>query len=159
MNDQLSRLIGEWLGEGHGEYPTITSFHYRETLRFTAAGDGLHYEQKTQRLVGPEQYAPSHQESGFLRLLEDNQVELTNTQLGGRMEILSGLIEATPGGLQLILHSTHLTNDPRMVRTTRSISLDGNALQYTMHMQTTAVPRLAIHLEANLQRTYKAQVL
>jgi hypothetical protein len=152
MHELLKGLLGEWLGEGNGQYPTIASFHYLETLRITSVGNELQYVQSTRREVGDEQYAQSHQESGFLRLLEGNQVELTNTQLGGRLEKLSGSIETTPGGLQIKLQSTHLANDPRMVRTSRLITLEGDALHYTMHMQTTAVHRLVLHLKANLQR-------
>ncbi len=152
MKELLEQLIGEWRGEGNGQYPTIPSFHYLESLSFTAAGEGLHYHQITRRLVGPEQYKPSHQESGFLRLLEDNKVEIANVQVGGRVEILRGPIEARPGGWFIQLKSIHLANDSRMVESTRTISLQGDSLLYTMHMQTTRVPRLALHLEATLRR-------
>ena len=152
MNEQLQRLIGEWQGEGNGEYPTISSFHYLETLRITAAGNGVHYHQSTRRLASLDQYVPSHQESGFLQLLDDGMVEIANVQLGGRLEILRGSIEVRPGGWSIQLKSTHLANDPRMVESARSITLLGDSLQYTMHMQTTRVPRLALHLEAKLRR-------
>ncbi len=153
MKEQLEQLIGEWHGEGIGQYPTIPSFHYLESLNFTAAGDGLHYHQITRRLVGPEQYKPSHQESGFIRLLDDNTVEIANVQLGGRVEILRGPIEARSAGWFIQLKSTHLGNDPRMVESARTISLQEDLLQYSMHMQTTRIPRLALHLEATLRRT------
>ena len=155
MNELLKTLAGEWTGAGAGEYPTITSFEYLETLRFTLhdAGEHLFYEQKTRRRgVGQQDYIPSHWESGFIRLLPDNRVEIANAQIGGRVEVMTGTIEATPAGLVLRLRSTHFANDPRMEEATRTITVDGDTLHYTMHMQTTKVPHLAIHLEATLQR-------
>jgi len=155
MNDLLRILAGEWTGAGAGEYPTITSFEYLETLRFTLdeTSDGLQYEQRTQRRVmDGDDYIPSHRESGSLSLLPDNRVKLSNTQLGGREEVLMGTIEAAPVGLVLRLYSTHLANDLRMEATTRTITVNGDTLHYTMFMQTNKVPHLAIHLEATLQR-------
>jgi hypothetical protein len=155
MNNLLNILAGEWTGAGAGEYPTITSFEYLETLRFTfhPGGEHLFYEQKTRRRgLGQQDYIPSHWESGFIRLLPDNQVEIANAQIGGRVEVMTGTIEATPAGLVLRLSSTHFANDPRMKDATRTITVAGDTLHYTMHMQTTKNPHLAIHLEATLQR-------
>jgi hypothetical protein len=155
MNNLLKILAGDWTGAGAGEYPTITSFDYLETLRFTLhpGGEHLFYEQKTRRrAVGQIDYIPSHWESGFIRLLPDNQVEIANAQIGGRVEVMTGTIEAAPAGLLLRLRSTHFANDPRMMEATRTITVAGDTLHYIMHMQTTKVPHLAIHLEATLQR-------
>jgi hypothetical protein len=93
-----------------------------------------------------------HWESGFIRLLPDNHVEIANAQIGGRVEVMRGTLETSPAGLVLQLHSTHLANDPRMEEATRTITVNGDTLHYTMYMQTTKNPELAIHLEATLQR-------
>lgn len=155
MNELLKILAGEWIGAGAGEYPTITSFEYLETLRFALdeTGEGLQYEQRTQRQVfGGNEYIPSHKEDGLLQLLADKQVKITNTQLGGREEVLVGTLEATPAGLVLQLQSTHFANDPRMEEASRTITVAGDTLHYTMYMQTNQVTHLALHLEATLQR-------
>jgi hypothetical protein len=156
MNNQdlLRLLIGEWSGSGRGEFPTVEPFEYLETLTF--AGDHrpfLHYEERTKRRsAGQADYIPSHWESGFLRLLPDGEVELINTQGSGRLERLTGSLEGTETGLILRLQSTAFLNDPRMVETSRTITVDGNKLHYTQNMYTTAVPGPAHHVEATLNR-------
>jgi THAP4-like, heme-binding beta-barrel domain len=156
MNNQdlLRLLIGEWSGSGRGEFPTVEPFEYLETLTF--AGDHrpfLHYEERTKRRsAGQADYIPSHWESGFLRLLPDGEVELINTQGSGRLERLTGSLEGTETGLILRLQSTAFLNDPRMVETSRTITVDGNKMHYTQNMYTTAVPGPAHHVEATLNR-------
>lgn len=155
MINLLELLAGEWAGAGVGEYPTITTFEYLETLRFTRDETRplLHYEQKTsRRTVGQSDFVPSHWESGFLSSGPDDQVEVANAQIGGRVEVLAGTIEPVPSGLVLQLHSTHFANDPRLQKATRTLTVNGNTLHYTMYMQTNKIPYLAIHLEATLQR-------
>jgi hypothetical protein len=161
MNNQdlLHLLVGEWTGTGRGEFPTIEPFEYLETLTF--AGDHrpfLHYEEKTKRRnVGQTDYIPSHWESGFLRLLPDGEVELINTQGSGRLERLTGSLEETETGLILRLQSTAFLNDPRMVETSRTITVEGNSMHYTQTIHTTAVPGPAHHVEARLNRISLAQ--
>ncbi len=156
MNNQdlLRLLIGEWSGTGRGEFPTIEPFEYLETLSF--AGDHrpfLHYEEKTRRRnAGQTEYIPSHWESGFLRLLPNGEVELVNTQASGRLERLTGSLEQTETGLILRLKSTAFLNDPRMVETSRTITVEGNSMHYTQSMHTTAVAGPAHHVEASLNR-------
>ena len=156
MNQQelLRLLIGEWSGTGRGEFPTIEPFEYLETISF--AGDQrpfLHYEQKAKRRnAGQTEYIPSHWESGFLRLLPDGEVELVNSQGSGRLERLTGPLEETETGMMLRLQSTAFLNDPRMVQTSRTITVDGNSMHYTQTMHTTAVPGPAHHVEAWLHR-------
>ncbi|MCI0553183.1 MAG: FABP family protein, partial [Anaerolineae bacterium] len=98
-------------------------------------------------------YIPSHWESGFIRLLPDGQVELLNSQSNGRQERLVGSLEQTATGLILRLESAAILNDPRMSKTSRTITLDGDSLHYTLSMGTTAVPGPAHHVEATLKRT------
>ena len=78
MFEQLYDLEGEWQGEGHGGFPTIKSFRYREELAFTIDRDAehIHYQQKTWRIVDDDTEVPSHWETGFLHLLENGQIEL-----------------------------------------------------------------------------------
>lgn len=155
MIDSLRLLAGQWQGEGFGEYPTIASFKYLETLRFTLdeARPLLGYVQYTRRFnheVGD--YVPSHWETGYLRWLEADRIEMANAQLGGRVEVMAGTIQETATGLMARLRSTHFANDERMAGATRTFTLEGDTLHYSMNMQTTKVPDLLLHVEATLQR-------
>lgn len=153
--DMLKLFAAEWQGKGLGGYPTIASFEYLESLRFTLqeARPSLHYVQDTRRFnseVG--EYVPSHWETGYLRWLEGDRVTMASAQFDGRVEVMEGELEKTAGGLVLRLHSTHFANDERMAGATRVFTLDGDTLHYVMQMQTTKVPDMTLHLEATLQR-------
>jgi hypothetical protein len=152
--DLFRLLIGEWSGSGRGEFPTVEPFEYLETITF--AGDHrpfLHYEKKTRRRnAGQADYIPSHWESGFLRLLPNDEVELVNVQGSGRLERLTGSLDPTETGLILRLKSTDFLNDPRMVETSRIIIVEGNSLNYSQTMHTTAVPGPAHHVQARLNK-------
>ncbi len=157
MIDLLGLLVGKWEGKGFGQYPTIASFEYLETLRFTLheARPLLGYVQNTRRFDGEVgDYVPSHWETGYLRWLEGNWVDMANAQIGGRVEVMEGTIEGTAAGLILQLQSTHFANDERMADATRTFTLEGDTLRYSMHMKTTKVPHLAMHVEATLQREH-----
>src|SRR5258705_12361832 len=91
----LDLLEGTWRGDGRGGYPTVTSFDYRETLTFTRRDEKtLAYEQRTQkRYDGQTEWLESHWENGFIRILENDTLELMNVQIG-RSEVLIGSIES-----------------------------------------------------------------
>lgn len=154
----LHKLLGEWQGTGRGEFPTIEPFEYQETLRFDMdeGRELIHYEQKTQRRTSPQaDYVPSHWESGFIRPLSDNEVEVINVQGGGRLEVMTGSLKESPGGLVLLLRSKAFSNDPRMLESERAITLNGTQLHYRLDMRTTAVPHLTHHVEAVLTKKVK----
>ena len=149
----LDILEGTWTGRGRGGFPGVTSFDYRETLTFTRRDEkALAYEQRTQKLYdGQTEYLPSHWESGFIRVLEKDELELTSAQIG-RTEVLAGKIEAQGTLIHLHFVSKIITNDPRMVSSARTFELDGDTLRYEMEMQTTKVNQSTLHLNIALQR-------
>ena len=151
----LHWLAGEWTGTGRGEFPTIEPFEFLETLKFSADHRPfLHYEQKAQRRsAGQMDYIPSHWESGFIRLLPDGQVELISAQASGRLERLLGSLEQTERGMILRLQSTSFLNDPRMLESSRTITVEGDTLHYRQSMHTTAVSGPTHHVESKLNRT------
>jgi THAP domain-containing protein 4 len=147
-------LEGTWTGEGRGEYPTIPSFDYSETLIFTRRDEkSLAYEQRTQkRYDGQQEWLVSHSENGFIRVLENGVLELVNAQSGGRSEVLVGTVEMSGDLIRIHFRSRTITNDPRILCTERNFELESDRLRYEMEMQTTAADRLMSHLMIELKR-------
>jgi len=146
-------LEGTWAGEGRGQFPTVTSFDYRETLTFTRRDEKtLAYEQRTQkRYDGTTEWLESHWESGFIRILENGDLELTAAQIG-RTEVLIGIIDSTTDIIRIRFLSKTITNDPRMISSARTFELEGDTLCYETEMHTTKVDQSTKHLEIVLQR-------
>jgi hypothetical protein len=150
----LQLVLGQWRGNGTITFPTIPTRPYREELNFAA--DDVHkflrYEQRTWKQVETGEYVPSHWETGFWRLLPTGEVEILNAQGGGRVEVLLGSLTPGHDGFVLNVNSTLVANDARMAETSRQFILVGNSLQYSQRMSTTAVPVLALHVQATLAR-------
>lgn len=146
-------LEGIWKGEGRGYFPGVTSFDYRETLTFTRRDEKtLAYEQRTQkRYDGQTEWLESHWESGFIRILENSELEWTSAQIG-RTEVLTGAIEATGDIIRIHFVSKSITNDARMISSARTFELEGDTLRYEMEMHTTKVAQSTPHLKITLQR-------
>lgn len=149
----LDLLQGTWTGEGRGQFPTVTSFDYRETLVFTRRDEKtLAYEQRTQkRYDGQTEWLESHWENGFIRILENGELEMVNAQIG-RSEVLVGSVEVVGGLVKIRFVSKTIVNDPRMVSSARMFEVEGDILRYEMEMHTSAVNGLTAHLRAELRR-------
>ena len=151
-------LSGLWRGSGRGCFPTIEAFDYVEELKFKSNGCEhlLHFEQRTWRhSPSGEADTPLHWESGFFRPTEGGDIEISNAQNGGRVEVLKGRIQEAnreKGTLTLFVGSVLLGNDPRLLQTRRCFFLAGKTLRYRVEMATTRAPDLQIHLEALLIR-------
>ena len=150
----LDLLEGTWKGQGRGGFPGVTSFDYRETLVFTRRDEkNLAYQQQTQkRYDGQTDWLQSHWESGFISVLENDELQWVNIQMGGRSEILTGRIESLDSTFRIHFASKTLSHDPRMVSSARTFELEGDALRYEMEMQTTKVNQSTSHLKISLQR-------
>lgn len=146
-------LEGTWRGEGHGQFPTVTSFDYREMLTFTRRDEKiLAYEQRTQkRYDGQTEWLESHWENGFIRILENGELELTSAQIG-RTEVLIGNIESTNDIFRIHFVSKTIANDPRMISSARRFELEGDTLRYEMEMHTTKVNQSMPHVKIELRR-------
>jgi THAP domain-containing protein 4 len=154
--DVLRLLEGSWQGEGEGGYPTVESFTYREKLTFERRDEeSLFYMQRTaKQMPGTSEFVLSHWESGFIRVLSESGLELANVQSGGRGEVLIGTIAMLANKIRLDFTSKSMTNDERMIATTRTFVIEGDRLQYEMSMQTNRVNQLTQHLLAVLRRTH-----
>jgi hypothetical protein len=100
--------------------------------------------------------SPLHWESGFIRPVEDGSIEISNAQNGGRVEVLKGRIdmaEYLKGTLLMSFKSVLFGNDPRLVQTRRTFTLEDNTLRYLIEMATVRTPNLQQHLSASLTKS------
>ena len=149
----LRKLVGRWCGKGAAEYPTISTFEYREELTFAAnqTQPVLHFEQRTWKKLESGEYAPSHWESGFWRVIPGGEIDFLSAQIGGRVEVSHGSLMPAQDGFILRLQSNVLANDPRMEKTEREFQLQGRVFRYSMKMSTSAVSELILHTHAELK--------
>lgn len=155
----LTLLQGTWKGQGRGQFPGVTSFTYREVLTFTLRDEKtLAYEQRAQKLYdGQTDWLESHWESGFIRVLENSELELTSAQIG-RVEVLTGKFEEADAVVRIRFVSKSIMNDPRMISSARIFELQGESLRYGMEMHTTKVEQSTPHLQITLQRVSQGNV-
>jgi nitrobindin-like protein len=88
-------LLGQWHGNGHGDYPTIEPFEFGQEVGFTHDGRPfLHYLSRSW-LVDADGTAgrPLAIETGFLRMRPDREIELLLTHPTGFAEIYYGSVE------------------------------------------------------------------
>jgi THAP4-like, heme-binding beta-barrel domain len=142
----LRFLLGTWVGEGRGEYPTVEDFRYAEETTFAVPGKPvLAYSQRTWTI--PDRRA-SHAELGYLRPVEGG-AELLLVQPSGVAEVSVG----TVAGTRLELATIALARTPTAKSITdvrRTYERRGDTLWYRLDMAAVDQP-LGIHCEAELR--------
>ncbi len=147
MIEPLAFLLGTWRGEGVGEYPTIQTFPYLETITFDHVGKPyLSYVQRTTHPDG----SPTHGEVGFWRLPAPETVELVVVHPFGATEMATGSLS----GSTIALHSMSVVSTPTaktVAAVERSVTVDGDVMRYTVRMAAVGQP-MTHHLSAELRR-------
>jgi hypothetical protein len=147
--EAISFLVGNWRGEGKGEYPTIDPFTYEEEDRFWH--DGRSFLFYAQRTWNPASEAPMHSESGFWRPREDGAIEVVLAHGFGLAEIQEGQVYGQR--LELRSRSLSSTSTAKTIReVTRSYEVVDDELTYAVAMAHEDTP-LTHHLGAELRRT------
>ena len=148
----LAPLLGTWEGSGTGEYPTIESFAYDESITFTHVGKP--FVAYTQRTRHPDSGQPMHAESGYLRVPAPGSIEIVMAQPTGLAEIYQGAVIGGDVPLVIDVRSTSIGSTPsakEVTITERTISVTGDELHYTFRMAAVGQP-LQHHLAASLRR-------
>lgn len=91
----LAWLLGGWHGNGRTEYPTVKPYTFEQDVVFTHdTRPFVHYFSQTWLTnEAGERTGPGPLETGFLRALGDNKVELLLTKPEGYAEIWYGDID------------------------------------------------------------------
>ena len=161
LHPQLSSvagLIGTWTGAGHGEYPTIPSFDYVETISFGHVGKPfLAYTQRTRAATPVDEGGgvPLHAESGFWRFPPEGRVEIVLSHPTGINELDAGTVTVEPDGtivIDVASTSIGLSSTAKSVTAVeRTFRLHNDTIEYTVRMAAVGQP-LQHHLAATLTR-------
>ena len=150
--EALQALLGTWVGDGGGGYPTIEDFGYREEITFAHVGKPrLDYHQST---VLAASGLRAHGEMGYLRPAGPGRVEMVIAHPTGHTEVAEGELLTQPDGLSIHLLSTTVTRTATAKDVSaieRRITVTGDVLRYQLAMAAVGQP-LQHHLAAELRR-------
>ena len=148
----LAPLLGTWSGPGRGEYPTIESFGYTETIEFSHVGKPfLAYGQRTR---ASDDGRPLHAESGYWRALASGRIELVLAHPTGVVEVYEGALTETDDGFDVDVVTTTIgltASAKEVTAMRRRFRLRGSELTYELDMAAVGQP-LQHHLAATLHR-------
>jgi len=144
----LADLLGEWHGEGEGQWASGQPFRYEE--RVTFGHNGKPFVAYSQRTTSMDDGRPLHAETGYWRALGGGAVEVAMTHPIGVVEIETGSWE----GNRLCLRTTSVSCTPTAKTVTgleRDYEINGSVLSYRLRMAVDGgEPRP--HLQAELRR-------
>lgn len=149
----LAGLLGTWMGEGAGHYPTIDDFTYREQVTFAHVGKP--FFAYAQRTSNPATGVPMHSETGYLRVVTPAnehpvRVEFVLAHPFGIVEVDEG--EFDEGVIDLRATGLGRTSTAKPVHALRRrFVLDGDTLSYDLWMAHADTPETH-HLAATLHR-------
>ena len=89
----LLPLIGVWRGQGQAAHPGEEEFTFGQQVVFAPDGENrISYDSRTWRMDedGQPTETPGRRESGFLRINDDDEIEMIVTHSDGMVEILYG---------------------------------------------------------------------
>jgi hypothetical protein len=156
----LSWLLGTWSGLGLGQYPTIDDFRFSQEVTFRTDGRPfIGYTSRSWILDDEGQrIRPAGTETGFLRALPDNEVELLLTHPTGFAEMWFGRVTVTEieqariVGARMEIQTDGIMRSPKAKEVNaghRLYGLVNNELLWTYDMAAVGQP-LTNHLSARL---------
>jgi THAP4-like, heme-binding beta-barrel domain len=146
----LAPLLGRWIGEGDGEYPTIEAFRYGEEIVFEHVGDPFLAYRQSSWLLDADR-TPLHLERGFWRLGgEGHRLEVTLAHPLGLTEVAEGTVEHGLIDVSSVAIGRTATGS-RVTRLIRRYRVAGDRLTYELDMAMEGVP-LTRHLVGSLRK-------
>lgn len=150
--EPVAFLLGDWRGEGHGGYPGMTPFSYREEMRVWHTGKAyLAFEQRAWTADDAGQMTRErHGESGYMRCADGGQLELVVAMAPGHAELSTGRADDN----RITLESAGVLDAPSaspVSAVKRTWWLDGELLRYEVEMSALDQP-MTWHLSAELRR-------
>lgn len=145
-------LLGQWQGNGHGDYPTIDAFQFGQEIGFTHdKRPFLHYFSRTWLVDDEgETVRPLALETGFLRPQKDGAVELLLAHPTGFVEIYYGKVDGAK--LELTTDAVVRTQSAKeYVGGQRLYGLVEGDLLWTFDMAAAGQP-IQPHIWARLER-------
>lgn len=159
----LSWLLGQWVGVGTGQYPTIEDFRFGQELSFTCDGRPFIAMNSRSWILDDEgnRVRPGATESGFFRPRPDNQFEALFSHPTGFAEVWHGRVTiADIQDARITRASLEMTTDTAMRTESAKEYIGGQRLYglvpdgdlaWTFDMSAMGEP-LTNHLAAKLQR-------
>jgi THAP4-like, heme-binding beta-barrel domain len=150
-------LLGRWEGNGHGDYPTITKFSFRQEVLF--AHDGRPFFHYFSRAFLIDQAGntiqPSAIETGFLRVPAERDLELVLTHATGFAEVWYGHADGTK--IELATDAVMRTETAKEYNAGKRLYglVDGDLL-WTHDMAAMGQP-MQSHIWARLKRVGRAE--
>lgn len=146
----LDFLLGTWVGEGVGGYPTVPDFRFRQEIVFTHSGQAfLSYTSQTWSI---DDGRPLAAEVGYWRPRPENSVEVLLTHPTGVTEVYVG--EVTGKKIELSTDLVARTESAKEVTAGHRLYglLEDGELAYAYDMAALG-QELQPHLSARLHRS------
>ena len=153
LHGALAALVGVWEGAGEGHYPTIDDFGYTEVIevRPVPRKPICTYSSTTR---AADDGRGLHVETGYLRIIGPDRIELVVAAAPGIVETCAGPIRDEGTGTELTLRSTGVHGTPtakEVTATERAYRVTGDTLAYDLSMAAVGQP-MTHHLRATLTR-------
>ena len=150
--EPIAFLLGTWVGEGDGDWPSSGPFRYAEEMSFEHVGEPfLLYNQRSWADGGE----PLHFERGFVRPTGAGRIELVLAHPLGIVEVAEGSVSANTIDVASTTVAITGTGSP-VSELRRRFELEGNVLRYELEMAMREVP-LTRHLKGELKRAMPAE--
>ncbi|HXX89857.1 MAG TPA: FABP family protein [Acidimicrobiales bacterium] len=149
----LGFLVGTWVGEGEGEYPTIEPFAYTEQI--TVSHVGKPFLAYAQRTWSADDGRPLHAETGYWRAAPGGAVELVVAHPTGHAELAEGTLAGHVVSVRT-LGVQRTTSAKEVTAIARRLTVEGDHLHYELDMAAVGQP-LVRHLRGTLLRVSAEQ--